>query len=94
MVNVFRLCSIINFSTVRWQGTWKLVHGCGESCRNLTFGSGRHDLPQPGTSFQVHCHLTVQLIMSIEKTTKQEQELHVSTILKNILIPVLKIFLN
>ena len=19
--------------TVRWQGTWKLVHGCGESCR-------------------------------------------------------------
>ena len=23
--------------TVRWQGTWKLVHGCGESCRHLTF---------------------------------------------------------
>ena len=26
-----KVCNIS--CTVRWQGTWKLVHGCGESCR-------------------------------------------------------------
>ena len=26
--------------TVRWQGTWKLVHGCGKSCPHLTFDFG------------------------------------------------------
>ena len=33
--------------TVRWQGTWKLVHGCGESCRPEPKASWRHDSPQP-----------------------------------------------
>ena len=52
MVNVFRLCSLINslhgqvagdletclrlwriMSPRAEEGTWKLVHGCGESCR-------------------------------------------------------------
>ena len=28
-----RFCCMNTIScTVRWQGTWKLVHGCGESC--------------------------------------------------------------
>ena len=33
--------------TVRWQGTWKLVHGCGESCRPEPKTRWRHDLTQP-----------------------------------------------
>ena len=33
--------------TVRWQGTWKLVHGCGESCRPEPKARWRHDSPQP-----------------------------------------------
>ena len=36
-----------------WQGTWKLVHSCGESCRHLAFGSGdmiRHSREQVSKS--------------------------------------------
>ena len=36
--------------TVRGQGTWKLVHGCGESCRpepKLVHGCGESCRPEP-----------------------------------------------
>ena len=39
------------------------VAGCVKSCRHLAFGSGRNDSPQPWTSFQVPCHLTIKLIL-------------------------------
>ena len=36
---------------VRWQGTWKLVHGCGESCRPEPKARWRHDSPKPWTRY-------------------------------------------
>ena len=35
---------VVTSPSVRWQGTWKLVHGCGESCRHLAFGQVAGDL--------------------------------------------------
>ena len=36
-------------STVRWQGTWKLVHGCGESCRDMIRHSREQVSKSPAT---------------------------------------------
>ena len=84
-----KLCSMIN--SLYGQGTWKLVHCCIESCCHLAFGSGWHDSPQPWTSFQVSCHLTVQLILFLCNRTFTSTECYNREIHQNGLVKETKL---
>ena len=46
--------------TVRWQGTWKLVHGCGESCR-----------PEPKAATWLYNEFNILQSFTISKRVKR-----------------------